>query len=231
MDGPPQPLRQVTFRVKHDCPLARLSAEAPAARFRVWSGHRVEVIEAVCPKAAWPGTVEAARRHLDVKRVFPAKEGGVIVAEMAVAPERSISRTLEAHHCVWLQPMRLEAGWEHYDAIAFAPSAAAEQEALDALSRHGTTRVVRRRSIAPEHLTASLFLSLRPLLEAPTEKQAEALLAACRAGYYESPRQATTAEVAEGLGLGRSAFEERLRGAENRILRTLAPLLEHHRLR
>lgn len=228
MDGT---LRQVTFRVKHDCPLAAMSAEVPTARFRVWSGHRIEVIEAVCPRGLWQTVVEAAERNLDVQRVFPSPEGGLIVAELTVAPERSISRTLESHHCVWLQPMRLEEGWEHYDAIAFSASSAPEQEALDALSAHHATRVVRRRNIAPEDLTAALFLSLRPLLEAPTEKQAEALVAAGKGGYYRTPREATTAELAIHMGLGRSAFEERLRGAENRILGALAPLLEQHKSR
>ena len=228
MDGA---LRQVTFRVKHDCPLAAMSAEVPSARFRVWGGHRIEVIEAVCGRAVWPQVVEAANRHLGVQRVFPSPEGGLIVAEMTVAPERSISRTLENHQCVWLQPLRLEEGWEHYDAIAFAPSSAPEQEALDALSTKYATRVVRRRNIKPEDFTASLFLSLRPLLEAPTEKQAEALVTAGKGGYYRTPRDATTAELADVLGLGRSAFEERLRGAENRILGALAPLLEQQRAR
>lgn len=225
MDGP---LRQVTFRVRHDCPLATLSRELPDLRFTVWSGHKVEVVEVQCPRGAWDKVVEAAGRHMVVQRAFPSPGGGLLVAEVAVDDRRSISRTLEAHHCLWLQPMVLSDGWEHYDAISFG---AGEQDALDALSRHGTTRVVQRRSIGPEELTASLFLSLRPVLEAPTEKQAEALVAAGRCGYYRTPRSCTTAEVATDLGLGRSAFEERLRGGENRLLGALIPLLEHRRIR
>jgi predicted DNA binding protein len=225
MDGP---LRQVTFRVRHDCPLAKLSEELPGLRLTVWSGHKVEVIEVGCPRSMWDKVVEAARRHVVVQRAFPSPTGGLLVAEVTVDDRRSISRTLEAHQCLWLQPMVLSDGWEHYDAISFGPS---EQEALDALARHGTTRVVHRRTIGPEELTASLFLSLRPVLEAPTDKQAEALVAAGRHGYYEAPRKCTTAEVAAGLGLGRSAFEERLRGGENRVLAALLPLLQHRRIR
>jgi predicted DNA binding protein len=228
MDGP---LRHVTFRVRHDCPLAQLSRELPNVRLTVWSGHRIEVIEVTCARSAWEGAVEAARRHMTVQRAFPSPTGGLLVAEVTVDDSRSISRTLEAHHCLWLQPMVLDDGWEHYDAISFGTTPAAEQQALDALSKHGSTRVVQRRSIGPEDLTAALFLSLRPLLEAPTEKQAEALVAAGRSGYYKTPRGATTAEVATGLGLGRSAFEERLRGGENRVLAALLPLLEHRRLK
>ena len=99
------------------------------------------------------------------------------------------------------------------------------------MSKHGPTRVVQRRTIGPEELSASLFLSLRPVLEAPTDKQSEALVAAGRHGYYQTPRGSTTAEVAAELGLGRSAFEERLRGGENRVLAALLPLLEHRRVK
>ncbi|MHB1260879.1 MAG: helix-turn-helix domain-containing protein [Thermoplasmatota archaeon] len=231
MDGPLEPsgpLRHVTVRIRHDCPMARLSQELPGVRFTAWSGHNVEVVEVACPPSAWDRVVAAARRHLDVQRAFPSPDGGLLVAEVHVAAERSISRTFEAHHCLWLQPMVLHDGWEHYDAIAFGES---EQDALDALAAHGPTRVVKRRSIKPQDLTASLFLSLRPVLDAPTDKQAEALVAAGKAGYYRSPRQATTAEVAAGMDLGRSAFEERLRGGENRMLNALLPLLEHRRSR
>ena len=225
MDGP---LRQVTFRVRHDCPLATLSQELAGLRLTVWSGHKVEVVEVQCPRSAWDRVVEAARRHVNVQRAFPSPTGGLLVAEVTVDDRRSISRTLESHQCLWLQPMVLADGWEHYDAISFGPG---EQEALDALARHGTTRVVQRRSIGPEELTASLFLSLRPVLEAPTDKQAEALVTAGRCGYYQTPRACTTAEVATNLQLGRSAFEERLRGGENRLLSALLPLLEHRRIR
>lgn len=231
MDGPLEPsgpLRHVTVRIRHDCPMARLSQELPGVRFTAWSGHNVEVVEVACPPSAWGRVVATAQRHLDVQRAFPSPDGGLLVAEVHVAAERSISRTFEANHCLWLQPMVLQDGWEHYDAIAFGES---EQDALDALATHGPTRVVRRRSIKPQDLTASLFLSLRPVLDAPTDKQAEALVAAGKAGYYRSPRQATTAEVAAGMGLGRSSFEERLRGGENRLISALLPLLEHRRSR
>lgn len=227
MDGPA--LRQVTLRVQHDCPLAALSRDVPEASFTNWSGHRIEVLEVRVPRASWPRVVELARRHLTLLRSFATPEGGLLVAELHVDEGRSLSRILEAHHCMALQPMRVAGGWESYDAIAFGPSREPEQAAVAALAARWPTQVVRRRTIGPQDLMASLFLSLRPVLDDPTDKQAEALVAAARAGYYRSPRDATTAEVAAGLGLGRSAFEERLRGAENRVLAAIAAALEHNR--
>lgn len=230
MDGKGPALRQVTFRVEHDCPMARLSAEVPAARFTNWSGHHVEIVEVRGARAVWEQTIDAAPQHLEVLRAIATPEGGLLVAEMHVDDQASVSRILEAHHCMALQPMRVVSGWEHYDAIAFGPTRSPEQAALEALSRRWRTQVVRRRSIGPGDLMASLFQSLRPIVEAPTDKQAEALVAAARQGYYASPRGATTAEVAATLDLGRSAFEERLRGGENRILRAVADALATHRM-
>ncbi|HLF16967.1 MAG TPA: helix-turn-helix domain-containing protein [Candidatus Thermoplasmatota archaeon] len=226
MDGPP--LRQVTFRVEHDCPLARLSRECPGTPFRAWSAHRHEVVEVSSGPERWRRALPIAERLLKPERTIPLADGGLIVWEPHVPPERSLSRVLESHQLLWLQPTRVEDGWEHYDAVAFGPRA--PEEALKALAAKWPTQVVRRREVGPDALLASLFQSLRPLLEAPTDKQAEALVAAWRAGYYGSPRNATTAEVAKRMGLGRSAFEERLRGGENHLLGSLAPVLEHHRL-
>ncbi len=226
MDGP---LRQVTFRVDHDCPMAALSRDVPGADFHCWSGHRLEVVEVRCRPEAWDDVAKAARRHLAPEKSLRVPDGGVLVWEPEAPrkrPEASISQILEAHHVLWLQPMRVQGGWEHYDAIAFA--AGGEQAALAALSRAWPTQVVRRRDVGAEDVLASLFLSLRPALEAPTAKQAEALLAASEAGYYQSPRGATTAQVARRLGIGRSAFEERLRSGENRLLGAILPALEQH---
>lgn len=223
MDG----LRHVELKVKHDCPMARLSVAHPQAEFWCWTGHGVEVVDVRVDAKRWPAVATEAKRALGASRILPGPTGGLVVWHPKSTRGQSISRILEDHDCIWLQPMRVHAGWEHYDAIAYGRG---EQNALDALSAKWTTQVTRRRDVGPDDLAASLFMSMGPVLDAPTPKQAEALVAAAEAGYYQAPRGATTQDVAEGLGLGRSAFEERLRGAENRILGAVAPALAHRRL-
>lgn len=51
-----------------------------------------------------------------------------------------------------------------------------------------------------------------------TPGQAEALETALEMGYYEVPREASPAAVAESLGVSKSAFLERLRRAEATLL-------------
>lgn len=217
MDG----LQQVTFRVQHDCPLARLSAELDA-ELHVWSGHRLEVVFLPGIRTAQPVSDDAAERHLHPERTVHTPDGTLWVWRPSVDPKSSISRTLERHGLLWQQPLRVVRGWEHYDALALAGD---EQGALDELRRAHPTRVVQRRTVRPEDVRAGLFWSLRPALDAPTDKQAEALVAAHEAGYYRSPRGATTADVAARLGITRSSLEERLRAGENRIMDAVLPVL------
>ncbi|MFQ3295078.1 MAG: hypothetical protein ACI9EZ_002145 [Halobacteriales archaeon] len=56
-----------------------------------------------------------------------------------------------------------------------------------------------------------------------TEKQQEALVLAVEHGYYEQPRQATLEDLAERLGVGKSAVSHRLKAAEAKIIRNHMP--------
>ncbi len=225
MDG--EHVRRVTFRVEHDCPLAQLSRALPHARIRAWSGHHFEVVELRAERTLWRHVEDTVKEHLDPLRILPTPEGGLAVWRPHGDSRSSITRRLEAHDLMWLQPLQVQNGWEHYDAIAFGPTG--EQAALDDLQQDFPTQVVRRQWIGAGDVAAALFLSLHPVLGAPTDKQAEALLAADEMGYYHSPRGTTTAKVAERLGIGRSAFEERLRGAENRVMEHLLPAMRWYR--
>lgn len=214
-------MRKVRFRVEHDCPVARLS-RAVGGDLQVWSGHRFEVV-------AWQGGgdfeafARAADRELNPVRTIRTPHGGFTVWHPAADPNESITRIIERHDMMWQQPLHVRDGWESYDAISFGAS---EQTALDALLEQHPTQVVRRQDIDPDKVTASLFMSLAPALEAPTDKQVEALRTAHRMGYYQSPRGCTTAEAAAALGIGRSAFEERLRGGENRVMDAIIPAMD-----
>lgn len=223
MDG----IRQVTFRVQHDCPIARLS-RAITGELQVWSGHRFEVVAYQGRIGDRPAFVAAAQEHLDPVRIIETPEGALVVWHPDVDPNASISRILERHDLMWRQPLTVRDGWEAYDAISFG---GCEQAALDELRTHHTTQVRGRRDLSADDVTAALFMSLQPALTAPTDKQAEALIAAHAAGYYQSPRGATTADVAKRLGIGRSAFEERLRGGENRMMAQLLPAMQRQRSR
>lgn len=54
-----------------------------------------------------------------------------------------------------------------------------------------------------------------------TEKQREAIEAAIESGYYDSPRRADLAELAEHIGVSQSAVSQRLNSAESTLVRAL----------
>lgn len=54
-----------------------------------------------------------------------------------------------------------------------------------------------------------------------TDKQREAVRAAVRAGYYETPRRADLSELAEELGVSRSAVSQRLTAVESKLVEEL----------
>lgn len=56
-----------------------------------------------------------------------------------------------------------------------------------------------------------------------TDRQEECLRTAVRMGYFELPREVTPEEVAQELGIGKSAFFERLRRAQRDVFEGILP--------
>jgi O-6-methylguanine DNA methyltransferase len=69
-------------------------------------------------------------------------------------------------------------------------------------------------------------LSGSGLFPSLTRKQSQAIIAAVDAGYYDNPRKVKTSDVALRLGISRSTFEEHLRAAESRIIRSSIPMVK-----
>lgn len=57
--------------------------------------------------------------------------------------------------------------------------------------------------------------------DAITDKQRQAVRAAVEAGYYETPRETDLAELAEELGVSRSAVSQRLTAVESKLVEEL----------
>ena len=70
-------------------------------------------------------------------------------------------------------------------------------------------------------------ISTLSLFSRMTEKQLRALITAYERGYYHSPREVTTQELAEGASLTRPTYEEHLRKAENKVISAIS---QHMRL-
>jgi predicted DNA binding protein len=58
-------------------------------------------------------------------------------------------------------------------------------------------------------------------LDMLTDKQREALVLAFDSGYYDRPRKASLADIAEQLGISKSAVSQRLRNAEMKLVESV----------
>jgi O-6-methylguanine DNA methyltransferase len=74
-------------------------------------------------------------------------------------------------------------------------------------------------------MAQALPVENRLLLRDLSPRQAAALSAALDAGYYSMPRQATTADLARGLGLSASTVKEHLQRGEAVVMEAVAPFL------
>lgn len=75
---------------------------------------------------------------------------------------------------------------------------------------------VRTQNIAQSTLTEETTVSID--LDILTEKQRETLELALEEGYYERPREADLGELADQLGISRSAVSQRIRNAELKLI-------------
>ena len=118
----------------------------------------------------------------------------------------SIYETVLESKCMISFPIVVERGAQ--DLVVLCPS-------REALSKLLKTLRFRFRSVQIRRLRSAPVAPSDVLL---TPKQRDTLLRAYRAGYYEMPRRTTVTKLCDGLDVRRTAIQERLRRAEQRVI-------------
>ncbi|MBI0583043.1 MAG: methylated-DNA--[protein]-cysteine S-methyltransferase [Methanomassiliicoccus sp.] len=143
----------------------------------------------------------------------------VLTMVAALLPsEAKLLKALRDEDLVLLPPLIWRAGRIQVRLLAFKNPG---DRAIVALK---DARVMSKIVLGPQQVEDELRSS-GLMLPDLTMKQGQAILAAFEAGYYDSPRRSTAGEVARGLGVARSTFEESLRSAESQMVRAVAPLV------
>ena len=128
-------------------------------------------------------------------------------------PGEMICPTLLEHGFVHSAPVRIEGGRETWQ-VCYAGERATVEDALDGVREDADAEV------AVEAVTDAA--TDRPererRLETLTPAQREALEHAREAGYYRLPREASTRELADDLGVSKTTLLEHLRKAEAKLL-------------
>ncbi|WP_290818742.1 helix-turn-helix domain-containing protein [Halovivax sp.] len=138
-----------------------------------------------------------------------------ITADCLREREGTIERHLGRHGCLLLPPLRYARGAKICRVLALDP---ADLTALyrDLVDERSVTVESKRSVDAPA--VEDPFGADAGGAPALTDRQREVLLAAHDRGYYELPRETTTAAVGDAVGVGRRTAEEHLRRAERKIL-------------
>jgi predicted DNA binding protein len=127
----------------------------------------------------------------------------------------NIEQYLAQHGCLHVPPLTYSSGAKRVKVLALTSEALSSF--YGTLSAAFTVRIEKKQSIqsvTPE----SPLMSAELLLPTLTARQSDVLQTAHSQGYYELPRETTTAEIAESLGIARRTAEEHLRLAEKKLV-------------
>lgn len=202
----------VEFRVTGDgCPLAEASATASAAVDAAPPLHRTDGNDLLHFSTADDGLGEALDADDRVRYLHESRADG-----------RFSYRCLSKEPCVVHR--LIDAGFlvesVHYrDGVERHVGAVVGQDVLDGvLEAAGETVGVSLERISPLGEEGDEPVAKRWDVTPPQE---EAVRAALAMGYFDVPRRTTASEVADELGISKSAFLERLRRAQDALFAQL----------
>jgi predicted DNA binding protein len=138
--------------------------------------------------------------------------------------KQNVNAVIERCNCVEIQPTTYRDGSEWYRVIAF--SEIDVMALYEVLTGFASVRTVSQEVHPDASIKDSIMISSSSLLGKLTKKQQNALTSAISLGYFDIPPRTNTESMAEKYGIARTTFEEHLRKAEGKILKSLLPYLE-----
>lgn len=212
---------QADFRIDGDGPYERATA-AGDTEIELWCNDHCDLL--VVAGDGDERVVDHIRSAVGVRQSIDDGDGRLVVTEGCLKRHRDdyVERYLAAHDCLALPPLRYEGGEKVVRVLAL-DSANLTDFYRDVAADHAVT-VDSKRRLAGASADAPL-VSLDAFLPTLSPRQREVFLAAHRRGYYELPRETTTAEVAGVVGVERRTAEHHLRRAEQKLADALVDYL------
>lgn len=212
----------VHFRLRYDYPLVTLSKKYSGAMLRLWCIWNREILQMVSRDKSIldPLTKEVQ----DYGWCLDSQVDGAMSRTFLMKCTCDDWKAIEfsPYDCSDSPPASFTDGWGYYRAIAFEE--ANSRKLLKAVAQRGELELLQKRELPLSFLPSSVWTY--SLFGDLTEKQIDSVLKAHRFGYYDIPRKVSTENVARGLGLSRTTYEEHLRKGENKIMASLMPYLK-----
>jgi len=224
-------LFEVVFKAKHECPYIRFSEKNPEVKIAQWCNRRVDVLEIECRDIETFSRIGPSLRGLllwkggrILSESFGEKNIQVITKtcrDSHIKP--SISGVVEKNSCLEIPPVVYSGGWETHKTIGFRE--VDFTNLFKGLERLGPVEVLNKRVYQEKSMIDTFAVSLGSVFQDLTARQLDAIATALESGYYQVPKKISTEQLALKHKVPRTTFEEHLRKAESKVLRSLAPFL------
>lgn len=205
---------EAAFGLAHESHYAELTRGIDA-RVQMWCNNHCDLLHVTGEDAQ--AVVDGVGADVGMADVVEVDDEMILVTNDCLLKheENLLEVYLERHGCLSFPPRTYEDGKITARVIALTETALAD--IYEDLSGEYDVTVEAKREIrtitpdVPILVTNDVFPDL-------SERQAEAIATAHAAGYYEIPRDCSTADIAAEMGVERRTAEEHLRIAERKIV-------------
>jgi predicted DNA binding protein len=205
---------EASFRMDHNSLYAD-TTNGREARIEMWCNNHCDLL--YVEGADTGGVADAIGDRIGVKKTVDRDGETVLVtSDCLLDHETDLLETyLRRHACLSLPP-RLYADGQLTTRVIALAEAQLKEIYRDLCADHDVTVEAKRELQIGKPDTPLLMTSAA--LPTLSKRQEKALVTAHDAGYYAIPRECTTSDIGDRLGVGRRTAEEHLRIAEQKVV-------------
>jgi len=218
-------LTEVVLKYSYDHPFCDISRRFPYLKIVVWCNEEHDIIEITGEnQEECSAAVEELSKISEAVDMLSDEHKIQLTKGSVAANWRNGGAVVLDHLILYFSPIVYEQGWEYCRVIAFRHEDI--RRFLQRLEERVFVIEILRKVPFDGFIAGSLTLTADALFSDLTEKQMDALMSAHSNGYYRLPRKLPLTMIAKKKRILRTAFEEHLRKAENKIVTGLIPYLQ-----
>ena len=201
---------KAVFRIDGDSPYSK-STSGTDTEIKLWCNDHCDLLYVTGERQ--DDVISHVRSEVGVDEQLEDHNGQFVITKDCLAEQAGdyIRPYLVANNCLLFPPWQYENGTKVVRVLALDP-ANLSSFYRDISSEYSVIVESKRKLAKVESETP--MLSMRSQFPTLTDRQREVFLIAHERGYYEIPRDTTTAEIADAVGVGRRTVEDHLRRAE-----------------
>ncbi|MFC5134753.1 MULTISPECIES: helix-turn-helix domain-containing protein [Haloferacaceae] len=209
---------KAVFHIDGDSPYSQSTARTDT-EIRLWCNDHCDLLYVTGERQE--DVIAQVRSEVGVHEQLSDDEGQVVVTEACLEEGvgNYIKPYLVANNCLLLPPWQYQDGMKVVRVLALDP--ANLSSFYRDISADYSVFVESKQELAKAESETPVF-SMKSHLPKLTDRQREVFLTAHECGYYEIPRDITTTEIADVVGIGRRTVEHHLRRAEEKLADTFA---------